>query len=102
AGRVATPLTLWGTAREPRQLGFYAGGAALVLLETQLSQPAEDSSKRTFYGVLTAEVGLELDIGAVHLAATPFPLSEVGRALPRWSACLGYTHWWVAGGGSDG
>jgi hypothetical protein len=38
----------------------------------------------------------------MQLAATPFPLSQLGRALPRWSITLGYTHWWVAGGGTDG
>ena len=102
AARVSTPLALWGTARDPRELGFYAGGTALVLLETQVPQPADNPSTPTFYGALTAEVGLELDMGAVHLAATPFPLSQVGRALPRWSARIGYTHWWLAGGGSDG
>jgi hypothetical protein len=102
AARVSAPLTLWGTAREPRQIGFYAGGTAQVLLETQVPQPPDNPSVPSIYGVLTAEVGLELDIGAVHLAGTPFPLSQVGRALPRWSARLGYTHWWVAGSGSDG
>jgi hypothetical protein len=102
AGRVSAPLTMWGTTREPREVGFYVGGTALVLLETQVPQPADNPATPSVYGVLTAEVGLELDVGAVHLAATPFPLSQVGRALPRWSVRVGYTHWRVAGGGSDG
>jgi hypothetical protein len=100
--RVAAPLMLWGTAREPRQLGFYIGSQALVLLETQVPQPAENPATPNLYGTMTAEAGLELEIGAVHFAATPFPLSQVGRPMPRWSTRLGYTHWWVAGGGSHG
>jgi hypothetical protein len=52
--------------------------------------------------VLAAEAGIEVDVGARRLAATPFPLSYTGRALPRWLFRIGYTHWWVAGGGSDG
>jgi hypothetical protein len=102
AARVSAPLMLWGTTQEPRQLGFYAGGTAQVLVETQALRLSDNVMLPGVYGVLTAEVGLELDIGTVHLAATPFPLSQVGRALPRWSAYLGYTHWWVAGAGSDG
>lgn len=98
----SAPFTLWGTAREPRELGVYAGGTGMLLLEMQPPQPADNPRKPTYYAALTSEVGLQLDIGAVHFASTPFPLSQVGRALPRWSARLGYTHWWVAGGGSDG
>jgi hypothetical protein len=102
AARVAVPVVLWGTAREPRQLGFYGGGQALVLLETQVPQPAGDPALPNLYGTLSAEAGLELEVGSVHFAATPFPLSQLGRALPRWSTRVGYTHWWVAGGGSHG
>jgi hypothetical protein len=102
AARVSTPVKLWGTAREPRVLGFYGGGTAQVLLETQVPQPADNPSAPRIYGTLTAEVGLELEVGAVHFAATPFPLSQLGRAPPRWSTRLGYTHWWVAGVGSHG
>lgn len=102
AARVSGPLMLWGTAREPRQIGLYVGGTAQLLLENQVPQLSDNAVVPTFYGLLTAEVGLELDIGAVHLAATPFPLSQLGHPLPRWSATLGYTHWWVAGGGTDG
>ena len=102
SARASVPLALWGTAREPRELGFYAGGTGLLLLEMQVPQPADNPRTPNYYSGLTSEVGLDLDIGAVHLAATPFPMSQVGRALPRWSARLGYTHWWVAGGGSDG
>jgi hypothetical protein len=102
ATRAAVPVVLWGTAREPRQLGFYGGGQALVLLETQVPQPANDPAAAHIYGVLAAEAGLELEVGAVHFKATPFPLSQIGRVLPRWSIRAGYTHWWVAGGGSHG
>ena len=68
----------------------------------QVPQPADAPAQPHLYGVVTAELGLELEVGAVHFAATPFPLSQIGRAPPRWSTRIGYTHWWVAGGGSHG
>jgi hypothetical protein len=45
---------------------------------------------------------VDVNIGAVRLAATPFPLAPAGLALPRWSVRAGYTHWWVGDGGSAG
>ena len=102
ATRVSAPLMFWGTAREPRGLGFYGGGQALLLLETQVPQPADNPATPNAYGTLTAEVGIELEVGAVHFKATPFPLTPEGRPLPRWSSRIGYTHWWVAGGGAHG
>jgi hypothetical protein len=102
AARVSAPVRMWGTAREPRGLGFYGGGQALVLLETQVPQPADNPATPNIYGTLTVEAGLELEVGAVHVKATPFPLSPIGRPVPRWSSRIGYTHWWVAGGGAHG
>ena len=55
------------------------------------------------YGQGGPEVGLELDIGALRNAATPFPLSPAGRnPLPRWLVRVGYTHSWIGHGTADG
>jgi hypothetical protein len=43
-----------------------------------------------------------LDLGALPLARTPFPLVPVGRGLPRWSVRLGYIQSWAGGAASGG
>jgi hypothetical protein len=55
------------------------------------------------YGLLSGEIGLELDVGALRFAASPFPLSPTGRApLPRWLVRAGYTHTSIGGFQADG
>jgi hypothetical protein len=99
---VGTPLYEWGTPQAPRRFNVYAGGAALLLTEIQHLPVADPMMQPNFYGALTGDVGLELAVGALRPAATPFPLSAPGRSLPRWSIRAGYTHWWVGHGNADG
>jgi hypothetical protein len=100
---VTWPLAKWGAWQDPRWFGLYAGGEAQVL--TALEPPPEAGEpmrQPKIYGVLAAEGGVEFDIGALHPAATPFPISFTGPALPRWSFRVGYTHWFVDGLNSGG
>ena len=53
--------------------------------------------------VIDPEAGLEVDVGALRSAATPFPLTAAGRnQLPRWFFRVGYTHSWIGHGTADG
>lgn len=98
------PLLRWGEARDPVRLGPYLGGQIQTLIA--IEPTPKDGSKPTpppVYGQGGPEVGLELDVGALRNAATPFPLSPVGaNPLPRWSVRLGYTHTWIGHGTADG
>jgi len=96
------PVLRWGSEREPRELGIFAGGAAHLLAEIPSQSAIEARASPHFYGAGAAEVGLDIGVGARRFVATPFPLSAAGRALPRWSARIGYTRWWLDGGSSDG
>ncbi len=100
--RMTAPLLNWGTPQNPRQIAAYGGATALLLVETQSQEAVDNMTLPSVFGVLAAEAGLELVIGARRLAASPFPLSAVGRGLPRWSTRVGYTRWWVADGVTDG
>jgi hypothetical protein len=100
---VTAPVFRWGTALEPRQLGVFAGGAATFLIEIIGDRPADDMTPPKSYGALAAEVGIELDVGALRFAPTPFPLAPAGRApLPRWTFRTGYTHASIGGVQADG
>jgi hypothetical protein len=98
------PLLRWGEAAHPVRLGPYLGGEVQTLIEIQPSQKnASMPQTPTAYGEGGPEIGLELDVGALRNAATPFPLTPVGaNPLPRWSARVGYTHTWIGHGTADG
>jgi hypothetical protein len=101
AARLTAPLLSWGTELEPRHLGVFAGGTASVLLEIA-DRPADEMNPPRIYGALMAEAGIELDVGGLRFAPSPFPLSPSGAALPRWMFRLGYTHASIGGTQSDG
>jgi hypothetical protein len=101
-GHLSLPVLSWGAAQDPRQLGVYAGGSASFALEIASSAFASQMKPPHAYGLFLAEAGLELDMGALHFAPSPFPLTPANQALPRWSLRLGYTQAWadgVTGGG---
>jgi hypothetical protein len=100
---LTAPLWRWGALRDPRRIGLYAGAEVQVL--TAVMPPAQPGVKQTpiVYGAFEPEVGLELDIGALRTASTPFPLDDAGpNPLPRWQIRYGYTHSWIGHGTSDG
>jgi hypothetical protein len=100
---LTAPVLGWGTPQEPRQLGLYGGGEALLVAEVQPPAPSGTMPpKPSLYGALAVDVGVELDIGAIRLAGGPFPLTPTRRSMPRWAWRVGYTHWRVNGGGADG
>jgi hypothetical protein len=98
-------LLSWGAIANPRQLGVYAGGTAQGLIEiettAEMSSNVKNKIPAHFYGLTTIEAGLEIDLGALRFAASPFPLAPARRPLPRWSLRLGYVEGW-AGGASGG
>jgi hypothetical protein len=98
----ALPFLTWGPWQEPRSFALYGGGEAQLLVAIEKARMPGDMTPPSTYGAIAAEAGLELEVGARRPAASPFPLSTVERALPRWLVRVGYTHWWVGRGGSDG
>jgi hypothetical protein len=103
AARLTLPFYTWGSTQEPRSLGVYAGLTASLLTEIPAPTPAGEKMARPhFYGAYAPEAGLELTVGGQRFAATPFPLTPSGRPLPRWAIRVGYVHWWIDRGGSDG
>jgi hypothetical protein len=100
-GHVTVPFLSWGTQQEPRQLGVYAGGAASLMVEA-LRAPIAMDAKPHIYGFFQAEGGLEVDVGALRLARTPFPLALSGRGLPQWTLRIGYIQTWAGGATSAG
>jgi hypothetical protein len=94
------PVVGWGSWQNPRQLQVYGGGEAQAL--TEVRHDAFSMTPARVYGALSVEGGLELDFGALAPAASPFPISFSGRALPRWAVRVGYTHWFVGGLNSGG
>jgi hypothetical protein len=102
---LTVPLLSWGPEVNPRQLGVYGGGATSFLAELETSAETTSNAmnmiKPHVYGFTTLEAGLELDLGALRFAATPFPITPSRRALPRWTLRIGYVEGW-AGGASGG
>jgi len=97
------PFLRWGAWQDPRALGVYAGGVAQSLLEIAPPPPSgADRAVVHAYGEGDAEVGLELDVGALRLAPSPFPLSLEGQTPPRWLLRLGYVHSWIGHGTANG
>jgi hypothetical protein len=97
------PLFSWGDPSQPIRLGPYAGGQIQTLIAIEPAPKGENPQAPPVYGEGGPEVGLELDVGALRNAATPFPLSPAGRnPLPRWLIRVGYTHTWIGHGTSDG
>jgi hypothetical protein len=100
---VAWPFWGWGAWQDPRRVSLFAGGEAQLLIAVMHPTPAgEMAPKPIAYGTLSAEGGLQLDVGALRPAPSPFPISWTGPALPRWSIRLGYTHWFAGGLNSGG
>jgi hypothetical protein len=102
---LAVPFASWGAPEERRALGVYAGGSASFLIEILTPSAARANEMNMLgphaYGFFTAEAGLELDLGALRFAASPFPLEPAKRTLPSWSLRLGYVQAW-AGGATGG
>jgi hypothetical protein len=100
---LSAPLWKWGEVPNPRRIAFYAGAEVQVL--TAVIPAAQPGGKPTLiaYGAFEPEVGLELNVGALRTAATPFPLDNAGpNPIPRWQIRYGYTHSWIGHGTSDG
>jgi hypothetical protein len=97
------PVWRWGSPLDPRRIGFYAGVETQFLTAIMPPPPAGAVVTPIVYGALDPEVGLELDVGALRTAATPFPLANAGHnPIPRWLIRYGYTHSWIAHGTTDG
>ncbi len=102
-GHLTWLFTGWGAWQDPRRVGLFAGGEAQALIAIMRPTPAgQMPPKPILYGALSVEGGLELDIGALRPAPSPFPLSWDGPAPPRWSIRVGYTHWFAGGSNSGG
>ncbi|MES1210044.1 MAG: hypothetical protein ABUS79_29260, partial [Pseudomonadota bacterium] len=96
------PVWQWGEPAYPIRLGPYVGGELELLIATEPTQ-TNTTQLPPIYGEFSPEVGLELDVGALHLAKTPFPLlANRTNPLPRWLFRVGYTHSWVGHGTADG
>ena len=97
------PLYTWGDPLQPIRLGPYLGGQIQTLIAIEPTPKQANPQPPPIYGQGGPEAGLELDIGALRNAATPFPLSAAGRnPLPRWLVRVGYTHSWIGHGTADG
>jgi hypothetical protein len=97
------PLFSWGDPLQPIRLGPYLGGQIQLLIATEKTPTKANPQAPPTYGQGGPEVGLELDVGALRNARTPFPLTPVGRnPLPRWLFRVGYTHNWIGHGTADG
>ena len=99
---VSVPIFEWGAWQDPRRLAVYGGSAAQLLISVEPPRAAGDRTLPHVYGDVDADVGLEVDVGALRLAPSPFPLSIEGRSLPRWSVRAGYTHAWIGHGNANG
>jgi hypothetical protein len=97
------PLFTWGEPSSPVRLGPFLGGSIQTLIAIQPTPTQPNPPPPPAYGAGGPEAGLELDIGALRNAATPFPLTPAGtNPLPRWLVRLGYTHTWIGHGTADG
>jgi len=100
---LTAPLFSWGDPAQPVRLGPFVGAEAQLLVATQATQVQAMPVAPPIYGEVGPEIGLELDVGALRLASTPFPLvAERHNPVPRWLVRLGYTHTWVGHGTADG
>jgi hypothetical protein len=98
---VSAPVLTWGPEQSLRQVSLYGGGSASFLIELPKRTPDEKDPLHSV-GLYHAEAGVEIAAGMLHLAATPFPLSERGRQLPRWAIRAGYVQSWAGGVTSGG
>lgn len=97
------PLWQWGDPGYPVRLGPYVGGEVELLIATEPTQTDTKARIPPIYGEASPEIGLEMDVGALRLARTPFPLlADRHNPLPRWLFRIGYTHSWVGHGTADG
>lgn len=97
------PIWKWGAPLDPRRIGLYVGAETQFLAALMPPPPPDVTPKPITYGAFDPEVGLELDVGALRTAATPFPLANEGRnPIPRWLIRYGYTHAWIGHGTTDG
>jgi len=97
------PVWKWGEPLNPRRIGFYTGIETQFLTAIMPPPPPNTVVTPIVYGAFDPEVGLELDIGALRTAATPFPLANAGRnPIPRWLIRYGYTHSWIGHGTAEG
>ena len=97
------PLFSWGDPTQPIRLGPYLGGQIQTLIAIEPTPQQPNPQAPPIYGQGGPEAGLEVDIGALRNAATPFPLSPAGtNPLPRWLFRAGYTHSWIGHGTADG
>jgi hypothetical protein len=97
------PLFSGGDPLQPIRLGPYLGGQIQALIAMQATPTKAAPQAPPVYGDGVLEAGLELDVGALRNAATPFPLSATGRnPLPRWLIRVGYAHDWIGHGTADG
>ena len=93
------PLWQWGEPASPSGWGPYVGGEVELLIATEPTQTDTKAQRAQSMESSTAEIGLELDVGALQLAKTPFPLLAGRRnPLPRWLFRVGYTRAWVGHG----
>ena len=100
---LALPLFSWGDPLQPIRLGPYLGGQIQTLIAMEPTPTRANPQAPPIYGEGGPEAGLEVDIGALRNAATPFPLSAAGsNPLPRWLVRVGYTHSWIGHGTADG
>jgi len=102
AAHLAYPLLEWGPDHDMRRLGVYGGGQGLLLVSMDPPPPSGEMPMPHLYGVLSLEAGLDIQVGGLAPAPGPFPITTTGTPLPRWFIRLGYTHWFVNGGGADG
>jgi len=103
SGHAAWLFTGWGAWQDPRRVGLFGGGEAQLLTAVPRPTPAgEMPPKPIFYGALSIEGGLQLDVGALRPAPSPFPISWAAPSPPRWSLRAGYTHWFTGGLNSGG
>ena len=97
------PLWQWGEPAYPIRLGPYVGGELELLIATEPTQTDTSAQPPPIYGEFSPEIGLEMDVGALRLATTPFPLLAARHnPLPRWLFRVGYTHTWIGHGTADG
>ncbi len=100
---LSMPLRQWGEAASPVRLGPYLGGELQLMVATEPTQTENPGNPPPIYGEFGPEVGVEVDVGALPVARTPFPLvADTHRPVPRWLFRVGYTHTWVGHGTADG
>jgi hypothetical protein len=99
---LSMPLFRFGDPAYPVRFGPYIGAEAQLMVATQAVMPTNPMPP-PIYGEVAPELGIEMDVGALRLARTPFPLvAETRNPVPRWLFRLGYTHTWIGHGTADG